>query len=804
VRGGWSPLAVSTDLPDLRLTGFALGVWLAALACLYLPAAVGGALAAALALASAVALVVRRRAARTGRTDGPRPRSESAVVNVIAAVLLGGALGAAVTAARVAERDADPLHDLVASRASVRAELTVTDDPRAVGGSAGRPPTYAVPARLRLLETAEVRVRAGTRVLVLGSHAGWRGLLPGQAVAVRARVLPARGGDLRSAVLSASGEPVLLGRASLPQRLAGRLRAGLQTACEPLPDAPGGLLPGLVVGDTSRLDPALEADFRTTGLTHLTAVSGSNCAIVMGAVLLLARAARAGPRTAAVLALAALVGFVILARPSPSVLRAAAMGGVALLALASGRSRAALPALGTAVAVLVVIDPELAGAPGFALSALATAGLLLLAPGWRDGLRRRGVPSGLAEALAVPAAAQAACAPVVAALSAAVSLVAMPANLLAVPAVAPATVFGVAAAVISPVWPAGAGFLAWLASWPARWLVAVARHGADVPSGALPWPGGAPGGVLLGALLVAVLVAVRWPVVRRLTVVVALAAVVSALPVRLLATGWPPPGWLAVACDVGQGDALVLAAGGHSGVVVDAGPEPAAVDRCLRRLDVTAVPLVIVSHFHVDHVGGIAGVLRGRTVGAVVTTDHPEPAAGRAAVTSAAAAAGVPVAAAGAGWVAVVGPLRFSALAAAEPLRGTSSDPNNNSLVVHVRAGQITFLLAGDAETEQQHALLTRYGAGALRADVVKVPHHGSALQDRDFLAALSARAALVSVGTGNAYGHPNPAVLARFAGAGARVMRTDRDGDVAVVIDDGGRLAVVARGTEPGQHPRR
>jgi competence protein ComEC len=779
-----------------------VGVWLAALAALHLPASSGGVLAGASALAAAAALVVSRR--RVGPMERAQPRLGASALNVVAAVLLGGGLGAAATAVRVAERDAGPIADLVASQETVRAELTVTDDPRPVGGIAGRPSTYLVPARLRLVQTPTARVRAGTRVLILGDHPAWRGLLPGQAVEVHGRLLPSRGGDLRSAVLAARGAPELLGRSSAAQRLAGRLRAGLQAACAPLPRAPGGLLPGLVVGDTSRLDPALEADFRTTGLTHLTAVSGSNCAIILGAVLLLARACLAGPRTAAVLALVGLVGFVILARPSPSVVRAAAMGGIALLALASGRSRAALPALGAAVAILVVVDPELAGAPGFALSALATGGLLLLAPGWRDALRRYGVPPGLAEALAVPAAAQVACAPVIAALSGTVSLVAVPANLLAVPAVAPATVLGVAAAVLSPVWPGGAEFLAWLASWPARWLVVIARHGAELPSGALPWPGGPVGGVLLGAVLVAVLVATRWPMVRRLTAVVTLAAVVSALPVRLLASGWPPPRWLAVACDVGQGDALVLAAGARAGVVVDAGPEPGAVDRCLRRLGVDAVPLLVVSHFHVDHVGGVAGVLQGRRVGAVVTTALPEPAAGRAMVTAEASRAGVPVTPAGAGWAATVGRLRLAALATAQPIRGSNSDPNNNSLVLRVTADRFTFLLTGDAETEEQHALLARYGAAALRSDVVKVPHHGSAFQDPDFLGALGARVALVSVGVGNDYGHPNAAVLARLAATGSRVMRTDLDGDLAVVIDDAGRLAVVARGIEPGQRRRR
>ncbi|PWU62458.1 competence protein ComEC, partial [Micromonospora globispora] len=251
-----------------------------------------------------------------------------------------------------------------------------------------------------------------------------------------------------------AGPPAPHGPPPWLQRAAGTLRAGLQRACDPLPDEQGGLLPGLVVGDTSRLTPAVEEDFRATGMTHLNAVSGSNVAIVVGAVLLLARWARAGPRVAVALCGLALIGFVILVRPSPSVVRAATMGAIGLAALAAGRPRAALPALCAAITVLVIVDPELAGDPGFALSVLATAGLLLLAPGWRDALRRRGVPAGLAEALAVPAAAQLTCGPVVAGISGTVSLVAVPANLLVVPAIAPATVLGVAAAVVSPFWPA--------------------------------------------------------------------------------------------------------------------------------------------------------------------------------------------------------------------------------------------------------------------------------------------------------------------------------------------------------------
>ena len=589
--------------------------------------------------------------------------------------------------------------------------------------------------------------------------------------------------------------PAAVGEPPSLQLAAGGLRDGLRRACEPLPPEPGGLLPGLVVGDTSRLDPALAEDFRATGLTHLTAVSGANCAIVIGMVLLVARLCRAGPRLTAVLCGAALVGFVILVRPSPSVLRAAAMGGLALIALAAGRPRAAVPALAAAVLVLVVADPELASDAGFALSVLATAGLILLAPRWSEALRGRGVPAGVAEALAVPAAAQAACAPVIAAISATISLTAIPANLLAAPAVAPATILGVGASVVSPVWAEGAAFFAWLGSWPARWLVVIAHRGADVPDGLLPWPEGVVGGLLLGALLAALLVASRRVLIRRLVLVVTVAAVLGAVPVRVLGSGWPPPGWIAVACDVGQGDALALSAGPGAAVVVDSGPDPVAIDRCLRRLAVRTVPLVVLTHFHVDHIGGLAGVLRGRTVGRIVVSAHPEPAAGRAAVL----ALPVPAEVAAAGSSYTIGTLRLAVLGPPRPLAGTRSDPNNNSVVLRVTANGHSVLLAGDAEEDEQAALLAALGEDALRADVLKVAHHGSSFQDPAFLAAVAPAVALVSVGVDNDYGHPSPVLLARLGRDGARVLRTDEQGDLAV-IDDGGRLAIVTRGLDPGR----
>jgi competence protein ComEC len=555
-----------------------------------------------------------------------------------------------------------------------------------------------------------------------------------------------------------------------------------------------------VVGDVSRLDPAVRESFQRTGLTHLTAVSGSNCAIVSGAVLLLCRVLRAGPVTSALMAALGLAGFVVLARPEPSVLRAAVMGGVALVALGAGRPRAALPALAAAVGVLLLINPELARSPGFALSVLATSGLLLIAPGWRDGLRRGGVPAGAAEALAVPAAAQVACAPVIAAIGGGVGLLTVPANLLAIPAVAPATVLGVSAALASAVSPPVAAILAWLASWPTWYLVQVARIGAGLPDNTLPWPTGIAGGLALAGLLAGLGLAGRVRMLRLAAAVVVAVLVLVALPLRTLAPGWPPPGWLLVGCSVGQGDALVLRAGPGSAVVIDAGPDPAPVDGCLRRLRIRSIPLFVISHLHADHVGGAEGVLRGRTVGAVLVGQYTEPESGRTLLAEATRRAAVPMTITAAGASYQVGDLRLEVVWPTGSYRGTRSDPNNNSLVLRVTSGGVSILLTGDVEREAEQGLMA---AGVpLQADVLKVPHHGSSHSTPEFLDRVRPRIGIVEVGAGNDYGHPSQATITRLRRIGARILRTDTDGDVAVVIRDH-QLGVAVRGVPSGSPDR-
>ncbi|MFF3493613.1 ComEC/Rec2 family competence protein [Streptomyces sp. NPDC002795] len=647
----------------------------------------------------------------------------------------------------------------------------------------------------------------------------WLSVLPSTRVQVRGSLAPPMvAGDRVAAVLRVgSGERArAVGAPSRPQRAAGVLRAGLREATGGLDGDARALLPGLVVGDTARVTPELYAAFAETDLLHLMAVSGANFTILLALLIgppgTAQRVERRGLapriglplRTTAVLGGALTLGFVVVCRPEPSVLRAASCGLIALLAVATGRRRSLIPTLATAVLLLVLYDPWLARSYGFLLSVLATGALLTLAPRWSAALRGRGVPARLAEALGAAAAAQAVCAPVVAVLAARVSLVAVPCNLLAEFAVAPATVLGFAALATAPLAMPVAKSLAWCAGWPTGWIADIARTGAALPGSGVDWPGGWRGGALL-ALGMVVLVfvgrrALASPWICGVCALLLVLVITRPAPLVRGVTGWPPAGWRLAMCDVGQGDALVLAAGTGAGVVVDAGPDPLLVDRCLRSLGVTRIPAVVLTHFHADHVAGLPGVLRGRAVGQIGTTGFEEPPGQVAFVRREAARREVPVVGAVAGERRRAGPLDWQVLwPPPEPGPGQAptpvpapDGPNDASVTLLVRVAGLTLLLLGDLEPPAQRALLrTPAGARLLPVDVLKVAHHGSAYQDPELLRRAAPRVALISVGRDNPYGHPAPSTLAALRARGSAVLRTDRDGAVAVVGGGGGELRV-------------
>jgi len=787
VSGSAGAPAEERGAPDLRLLLLGAAAWAAALAGTRLDGAPRALAVAALAAGPAALLLRPRRRAS--------PSSGAATAAALLVVLLGTATAASLRAEQVR---ADPVAGLAAEGAAVEVVLVVTSDPRRRPGE--HDDVVLVRGRaVEVLGRGE-RHRVRAPVLVLARPGPWEQVDLGATVRTRAVLDRTDGGDAAALVLPA-GEPDLLRAPGVAWRAAGAVRASLRAAVADRPPAQAVLVPALVVGDDAGLDPEVEQDFRTTGLTHLTAVSGTNLTLLLGALLPLARLVGVRGRGLLVVGVLGTAGFVLLARTEPSVVRAAVMGVVGLVALQAGGRRRGTRALGAAVVVLLLVDPWMAGRVGFALSVAATAGILLLAPVWRDALARW-LPRPLAEAVAVPAAAQLACTPLVAAISGQVSLVAVLANLLVAPAVGPATVLGLAAGVVGLVSGTVAAWVGTPAAWCVGWLVVVAERGADLPRAAVGWGTGPWSLTLLVALCTLVALGAR-PLLRRprwaLAVAGVVALVVLASPGRVLPGvpwGGAPEDWALAACDVGQGDALVLAAGPGQGVVVDAGPDPRLVDRCLDRLGVRQVPLVVLTHFHADHVAGLAGVLDGRAVGAVEVSPVADPPGGVDLVAEVAAAAGVEVRTAPYAATRRVGDLVLQVLApdpaAAPAATGDGGAANDASVVLLVEVDGLRILLTGDLEPPGQ-ARFAR-AVGGLDVDVLKVPHHGSGHQDHGWLASLRAELAVVPVGEGNDYGHPAPSTTVPLERAGTRVVRTDESGTVLVSAGPDGPVVTTLR----------
>ncbi|MCD5420701.1 DNA internalization-related competence protein ComEC/Rec2 [Rhodococcus pyridinivorans] len=769
---------------DARLVPCALAAWAVTLLGLY----TGWRIVTAVAVAAVVGCAVTVRLVATGRIPRGGARILLAALTVVAG--FGPAAGLRMWAA-----DQHPIASAAERGAWAGVVLLPTDDPRRIRAAAfDDTPRVRIPARLEHVMVGGRSMDTGGSVVVLAPADSWGDLLPGQSVTARVRAAPHTGPGTTVAVLHTENAPTVVGPPPVWQRWAGTVRDRLaQVSSAVLPADRAGLLPGLVVGDTTALTDEVREDFRVAGLTHLTAVSGANVSIVLGAVLLLVRAVGLGPRSGTILAATALVAFVVVVRPSASVVRAAAMGSIGLLAFVTGRERQALPALCTAVGVLLVLLPDLAVDVGFALSVSATAALIVAAPPVVTRLVDRGWPRPIAEVAAMSLVAFVATAPLVAAVSGTVSVVSVAANVLVAPVLAPLTVLGSLVAL-------GASVVPWVGEVLARgtgpflwWLITVADRAASLPSAELEVPDGP-----VGAVVAAVLVAVAWSVARhrrvRITALVIAVAVAAVwLPVRMLRPGWPGAEWVLVACDVGQGDALVLATGDGRAVVVDTGPEPEPVDLCLRRLRIRRIALLVVSHLHADHAGGIRGVLTGRSVEMVVVGPG---AAGddAASVLDAATGTGVVVREAGAGATLRAGDLDIRVLGPAG--RRTGGSENDNSLVLAVDTVVGRVLLPGDAEEAALDALV-RSGTD-VRADVLKVPHHGSRTTPARFLTAVRPSVALVSAGRDNLFGHPHPEIVSTLTGIGARVLRTDLHGDVAVLRAASGALAVVSdvRGT--------
>lgn len=508
------------------------------------------------------------------------------------------------------------------------------------------------------------------------------------------------------------------------------------------------LLGGFILGDTSHMSEVDGESMRRAGLSHFVAVSGSNVALFLGALFVVAGPLGWGSRRRAVLGISGLAFFVVLIGPDASVLRAAVMAGLVLAARPFGLRPDIWTAIAGGVGLLLVAAPELAFSLAFQLSVAATVGVVV-GTGWFGHLR----PNWLRVSLGASCGAQLAVAPILLMNFGSVPLWSPVANLAAAPLVVAATGLGAAGAVLGadPVVAAGA--------LSARSVLGIAGVAARLPQ--IGW-------TMFGFLAAMGMAATRprfRPAALLASAVVTAVVTLLATPHVLGESGSRPA---FVALDVGQGDALLLLGEGGETVLIDGGSSGLRVRDGLSRFGIRAIDLLVVSHAHHDHYGGLRDVIGAVPVGAMWYAPFPGQGAGFLRFVEDASAktdVGTP------------GPGRYRVgsigIEVLGPVRRFAS-PNDQSIVLVATLGTMRVLLSGDIERIAQRELEPP------RVDILKVPHQGAATSDPDWLVATGAKRAVVSVGP-NRFGHPSLELLAQLHAAGMEIRRTDLEGDVVI-----------------------
>jgi competence protein ComEC len=597
------------------------------------------------------------------------------------------------------------------------------------------------------------------------------------------------------------------------------LRDELSSALEDaLPEPEASLAQGILLGRRTSLPDDLKEDLNDTNTSHLIAVSGYNVTLVAG-LFIASLAWLIGRRPAAWLALLAIIAYAALVGGQPSVQRAAIMGGMYVVAIALGRQSGALQGLALAGAGMTAFDPLLMKDISFQLSFASALGLTVFSSPLRarieEALARwssdRELPGPLRaviELLAVTVAAIAFTLPITAVNFHRISLIAIPANLLTVPAFPVIMIAAALTAVGGMIAPALGTFLGWLTWAPVAYMVEVVRLLAH-----LPFAAASVGGLTTGHALAyyAALAGVVWLTARRpakLTLPQAptwasdllssLARPLAALPalgiaillalasvlVWLLILGSPGDRLSVTFLDVGQGDAILIRSPAGHNILVDGGPNGEAITAALGRHLAfwdRHLHLVVLTHPDQDHLAGLVTVLERYDVDQVLAPALADDSAAVRAWQEAIAAKDIPQREAFAGqWIDLGGGARLSVVyPPPEPLPAEEDD---SSLVLKASLGDAAFLLTGDIGAETEANLVSNH-ADLLHAPVLKVAHHGSAGSTSSaFLAAVAPLTAVISVGKDNGYGLPALETVDRL---GARpVFRTDRHGDVEISTD--------------------
>lgn len=731
--------------------------------------------------------------------------------------LFSAALGILATSILAGEQvRADPL--LTAAfegQKPVRVEVSLDGFPAPAASYSGEPRSWV----------AASTVARGTPLLLWLDGAPDETWFPGLDVTVEGRL--AALDSVSSAAFALSVEQVEkadVDGLSLG-RIAAYLRSGLRETSAQVTGAE--LVPGLAIGDTSLVPNELDDAMRVSSLTHLTAVSGANCALITSAVMWVA--ARAGvPRRARILLAAIALGaFVTIVGPDSSVQRATVMAAVMLISSFGGKRGHGLAALGSAIILLLTLDPWQAYQPGFALSVAATGGILVLTPALTRGLKRLWTPAPIAVPTAVAIAAQFACSPILILLEPSIPAAGVLANVIAGPAAPLGTGIGLLAALVIPFAQSLGNFLVFLAHWPARWIESTAYIASELPFSTLNWVPGWQGALLMTGVQGLFLIAwaawtgrleltrggvslMRQPWegrdahrARRRSVTLTVASVLAGLAlsvstivivlVPLAVSIGTPKDWTIVTCDVGQGDAILVRDPQvrDSVMLIDTGDDEAKLGECLDRFGVDSIEILVLTHDDRDHVGALAVALPLTTHALIapdLVTEDDRPTVNNL------EEAGIEYGFATRGMRGTMGDAVDNASAGVRwevlsPERTTlHTDRNDSSIVLAVRIGEgpnrITMLALGDTGYDAQQRLLQ--DLAGTHFDLVKVAHHGSRDQHPDLYRAIRSGYGLVSVGADNGYGHPSPDTLALLDRSGTAALRTDEHGSIAISVRDG------------------
>ena len=620
-------------------------------------------------------------------------------------------------------------------------------------------------------------------------------------------------------------------------RRTGGRRSGLQGAIDRirsrsheaigtgLTSASAELARGMVIGADEAIPVPVRDDFRDSGLAHLLAVSGQNVVLLCALALPFLMAVGLPYRARAPVLIGLIALYVPLAGAGPSIQRAGVMGTAAIAAVALARPASRAYALGLAACVTLLANPRVWADPGWQLSFAAVTGILLHAPAIARSLSA--LPRILAEGIALTLAATIATTPLVAYHFGVVTLAGLPANVVALPLVAPIMWLGMSRAAVGQAVPVDGpvGEAAVLANQALGWLLApllscledLAGWFADMPGAQIAVSLDRSGEVALaylaivGGVLAVKVVASRFdarvstavayvrrlPRARRLLLVVGVASIALLILARGLAPPGPPGALTVSFLDVGQGDATLIQHPDGSAVLFDGGPPEADVVRLLRRAGVRRLSALVMTHASRDHHGGLADVVERLPIDVLVDGGDGSRDPSFRSVVSRAADRGARVVRAVAPEVLTVGAIGIEVLSPApRPVGPPPADPNPRAVVAVVSCDGFDLLLSGDAESE---ALLA---VDLPDVDAMKLPHHGSADPGLPEVLDL-ARPEIASIPVGpNTYGHPAPSTLSALRRADVTTWRNDRNGTVRVIVDDGAIGVEAQRGDHVSSAP--